>query len=137
MYKYQSCLRVSESTDVCLYYLDNKVLREFNTGLSSDMILNELQNAFNTINHDILFNPLHMIVFSPYTNDWSIFCLTETLLWQLKILIRVCQIFKWNITSFYFRSFNFSNLRQWCCKCSLIRPTALCRQLSSRISAPR
>ena len=77
MYKYQSGFQVSDLTDICLYYLNNKVLRGFNNGLSTSIILTGLQKAFITINHDILFKQLLVIGFSPHTTDCLKFYLSN------------------------------------------------------------
>ena len=54
LYKYQSGFGKYYSTDTCLLYLDNKVQIGFEQGLMTGIILIDLQNAFDTIDHDIL-----------------------------------------------------------------------------------
>ena len=54
LYKFQSGFRKCHSTDSCLSYLQDKVLKEFDSGLLTGMILIDLQKAFDTIDHNIL-----------------------------------------------------------------------------------
>ena len=39
LYKYQSSFRAKHSTDSCLLYLNDKILKSFDNGLFTDMIL--------------------------------------------------------------------------------------------------
>ena len=54
LYNYQSGFRENHSTDSCLAFLHDKILKGFNKGLMTGMILIDLQKAFDTIDHDIL-----------------------------------------------------------------------------------
>ena len=53
LYNLQSGSRKNYSTDSCLTYLNDKVVRGFDSGLLTGMILIDLQNAFDTIDHAI------------------------------------------------------------------------------------
>ena len=57
LYDYQSGFRKNHSTDTC------KVLKGFDDGLVTSMILIDLQKAFDTINQDICLKKLSIIVF--------------------------------------------------------------------------
>ena len=67
MYNYQSGFRENHSDDLCLFFLDDKILKGFNKGLFKGMILIDLQKVFDTINHEILLGKLHAIGFSEKT----------------------------------------------------------------------
>ena len=54
LYDYHSGFRKNHSTDTCLSFLNEKILKGFDDGLVTGMILIDLQKAFDTINHDIL-----------------------------------------------------------------------------------
>ena len=68
LYNYQSGFRKNHSTDFCLSFLNDKILKGFDQGLITGMILIDLQKAFNTINHDIL--PQYLYVFSKHSVNW-------------------------------------------------------------------
>ena len=70
LYSYQSGFRKTISTDLCLSFLNDKILKGFNKGLLTGMILIDLQKAFDTINHEILPGKLHAIGFSEKTVTW-------------------------------------------------------------------
>ena len=63
LYKYQSGFRTKQSTDLCLSYLKDKILKGFDNGLFTGMILIDLQKAFDTIDHNILLVKLKTIGF--------------------------------------------------------------------------
>ena len=42
----------------------------FKSGLYTDMILTDLQKAFDTVNHNILMTKMEFIGFSEETNKW-------------------------------------------------------------------
>ena len=54
LYDNQSGFRKKHSTDTCLSFLNDKILKGFDDVLVTGMILIDLQKAFDTINHDIL-----------------------------------------------------------------------------------
>ena len=67
LYDYQSGFRKNHSTDTCLSFLNDKILKGFDDGLVTGMILIDLQKAFDTINHDIQLKKLSIIGFSDHT----------------------------------------------------------------------
>ena len=70
LYNYQLGFRKHHSTDLCLSFLNNKILKGFDKGLFTKMILIDLQKAFDTINHEILLGELHAIGFSENALAW-------------------------------------------------------------------
>ena len=70
LYDYESGFRKNHSTDTCLSFLNDKILKSFDDGLVTGMILIDLQKAFYTINHDILLKKLSIIGFSDHTVEW-------------------------------------------------------------------
>ena len=46
----------NHSTDTCLSFLNDKILKSFDDGLVTGMIFIDLQKAFDTINSDIIFD---------------------------------------------------------------------------------
>ena len=70
LYDYQSGFRKNHSTGTCLSFLNDKILKGFDDGLLTGMILIDLQKAFDTINHDILLKKLSIIGFSHHTVKW-------------------------------------------------------------------
>ena len=58
--------RKKHSTDFCVSYLNYKMLKGFNKGLVTGMILIDLQKAFDTIKHDVLLKKLYPIGFSKH-----------------------------------------------------------------------
>ena len=67
LYNYQSGFWKNHSTDSCLTFLHDKILKGFDKGLMTGMILIDLQKAFDTIDHDILLKNLSAIGFSNHT----------------------------------------------------------------------
>ena len=49
LYNYQSGFRTNHSTNLCLSFLTDKILKGFDEGLLTGMILIDLQKAFDTI----------------------------------------------------------------------------------------
>ena len=70
IYNYQSGFRGNHSTNLCLSFLTDKVLKGFDKGLLTGMILIDLQKAFNTIDHEISLQKLKAIKFSESTVKW-------------------------------------------------------------------
>ena len=70
LYTYQSGFQKKHSTDFCLSYLNDKILKGFDKGLMTGMILIDLQKAFDTIYHDVLMQKLYAIGFSKQTVNW-------------------------------------------------------------------
>ena len=77
IYRYQSGFRKSFSTDSCLSYLNNKIATGFASGLYTDMILFNLQKAFDTVNHDILLKDMDFIGFSEEETKWFKSCFSN------------------------------------------------------------
>ena len=70
LYKYQSGFRSNHSTNVCLSYLTNKILKGFDDGKITGMILIDLQKAFDTIDHKILLDKMRYLGFSQSSINW-------------------------------------------------------------------
>ena len=70
LYNYQSGFRTNHSTNLCLSFLTDKILKGFDEGLLTEMILIDLQKAFDTINHDILFKKRKAMGFSEECITW-------------------------------------------------------------------
>ena len=66
----QSGFRTNHSTNLCLSFLTDKILKGFDEGLLTGMILIDLQKAFDTINHEILLKKLEAIGFSDKCIRW-------------------------------------------------------------------
>ena len=77
LYKYQSGFRTKHSTDLCLSYLNDKILKCFDNGLFASMILIDLQKTFDTIDHNILLEKLKAIGFYDDTVNWFHSYLTD------------------------------------------------------------
>ena len=60
-----------------MFYLTDKVLKGFDEGLLTGMILIDLQKVFDTIDHEILLQKLKAIRFSKGTLQWSRSYLSE------------------------------------------------------------
>ena len=52
---YQAGFRTNHSTNLCLSFLTENILKGLDEGLLTGIILIDLQKAFCTINHEILF----------------------------------------------------------------------------------
>ena len=70
LYDYQSGFRTNHLANTCLSFLNVKIVKGFDDGLVTGMILIDLQKAFDTINHDILLKKLSIIGFSDHTVKW-------------------------------------------------------------------
>ena len=67
LYNYQSGFWKNHSADSCLTFLHDKILKGFDMGFMTGMILIDIQIAFHTIDHDILLKTLSTIAFSNHT----------------------------------------------------------------------
>ena len=63
MYNFQSGFRPYHSTNLCLAHSTDKILKGFDEGLLTGMILTDLQKAFDTISHEVLLQKLKAIRF--------------------------------------------------------------------------
>ena len=70
IYKFQSGLRNNYSTDLFLSFLNDKILKGFDNGIYTGIILIELQNTFHTINHKNLLQKFLPIGFSKNSIRW-------------------------------------------------------------------
>ena len=70
MYNYQSGFRKHHSTDLCVSFLNDKIVKGFDKGLFMGIILIDLQKTFDTINHEILLGKWHTIGFSEKALAW-------------------------------------------------------------------
>lgn len=70
LYTYQSGFRAKYSTDSCLSLLNDKILKGFDEGLLTGMILIDLQKAFDTIDFKILLKKMEHVGFSGSTIEW-------------------------------------------------------------------
>ena len=77
LYNYQSGLRTNHSSSLCLSFLTDKILKGFDEGLLVGMILIDLQKAFSTINHEIVFKNLKAMGFSEGCIAWFQLYLSE------------------------------------------------------------
>ena len=67
------------NTDSCLLFLHDTILKGFDKGLMTGMILTDLQKAFDTVNHGILLKRLSAIGFLNHNigsiHTFLIYCL--------------------------------------------------------------
>ena len=70
LYNYQSGFRTNHSNNLCLSFLTDKILKGFDEGLLTGMILIYLQKALETINHEILLKKLEAIGFLDNCIQW-------------------------------------------------------------------
>ena len=64
-------------TDLCLSYLNDKILKGFDNGLFTGIILIDLQKAFDLIDHNILLEKLKATGFCDDTVNWFHSYLTD------------------------------------------------------------
>ena len=62
---------------MCRSYLNDKILKGFDNGLFTVMILIDLQKAFDTIDHNILLEKSKAIGFCENTVNWFLSYLTD------------------------------------------------------------
>ena len=77
LYKYQSGFRTKHSTDLYLSYLMTKILKGYDNGFFTGMILIDLQKTFDAIDHDMLLEKLKVIGFCDDTVNWFHSYLTD------------------------------------------------------------
>ena len=77
------------------HILHDKILKAFDKGLMTGMILVDLQKAFDTINHDILLKTLSAIVFSNHIIGWFKSYLSK---WLFRVNWENCYLDPSNIT---------------------------------------
>ena len=70
LHNYQSGFRTNHSINLCLSFLTDKILKDFEEGLLTGMILIDLQKAFDTINYEILLKKLKTTGFSDKCIQW-------------------------------------------------------------------
>ena len=68
--KYKSAFRTNHSTDTCLSYLNDKIIKGFDRGEVTGVILIDLHKAFDTIGHKILLDKLVFFGFSNSVISW-------------------------------------------------------------------
>lgn len=81
MYKFQSGFRKCHSTDSCLLYLTDFIRGEMDAGKLCGMILIDLQKAFDTVDHSLLFNKLSAVGMSPLALEWFVSYLSDRHQW--------------------------------------------------------
>ena len=59
---YQSCFQQKHSKDVCLSYLDNRILKGFEKGMMTSMIMIDLQTAFDAVDHTFAYFICHWLL---------------------------------------------------------------------------
>ena len=70
IYNYQPGFRANHSTNLCLPFLTDKVLKGLDEDFLTGMVLIKLQKAFDTIDHEILLHKFEAIRFSKGTLQW-------------------------------------------------------------------
>ena len=68
----KSGFRKSHSTDSCLQYLTDFIRDEIDVGKLCGMILIDLQRAFDTVDHSILYRKLLALGMSPPALRWFV-----------------------------------------------------------------
>ena len=68
--KYQSGFRANFSTDSCLAQLTDFVLRGMDKGIHTGMILIDLHEHFDTIDHKIILEKMICLDFKTSLNKW-------------------------------------------------------------------
>ena len=58
-------------------FMNDKILKGFDDGLLTGMILIDPLKAFDSINHDIPLKKLSIVGFSDHTVKWFKFCLLK------------------------------------------------------------
>ena len=94
-YNCLSGFQENHSTDSCLTFLHDKILKGFDKGLMTGMILIDLQKAFDMIDHDILLKKLNAAGFSNHTISWFKLYLSNQL---FRVTLGNCYSDPFNIT---------------------------------------
>ena len=76
LYSYQSGFRTNHSTNLCLSFLTDNILKGFDQGLLNALILIDLQIAFDTTNHEIFLAILtgKIYVLLNSVQEWLLGC---------------------------------------------------------------
>ena len=77
LHKHQSSFQTKHWTDSCISYLKDTVLKGFDNGLITGMILIDLQKAFDIIGNNILLEKLKAISFCYLNVNWFHSYLTD------------------------------------------------------------
>ena len=93
LYNYHSGFWKNHLEELCFALLQDKILKGFDKGLMTGMILIDLQKAFDTIDHDILLKKLSAIGFSNHSN--------HTISWFESYLIILHRLFGVNLENRY------------------------------------
>ena len=112
LYNQQSGFRKIYSPGSRLTFLLDKIFKGFDKSLMTDMILIDLQKAFNTIDHDIPLKKLRPIGFSNHTTDqFKSFKSTVQSKFR-KLLFRSFKYCMWSTTRVHSRILTVSNIHQ-------------------------
>ena len=71
-FEYQSGFQNKHSVNNCLSHLSNQILKDFESGKSTKMILIDFQKAFDALDHDVLLGTMKYLGSTSQTIDW--FC---------------------------------------------------------------
>ena len=72
LYEFQSWFRESHTTDSCLLYLTVFIRGKIDVGKLCGMILIDLQKAFDTVDHSLLYNKLSALRMCPSPLRWFV-----------------------------------------------------------------
>ena len=70
LYKYQSGFRTNFPMNSCLVQLTDFILRGMDKGFHTEMILVDLQKAFDTLDHTVLLQKMECIGFKESAIKW-------------------------------------------------------------------
>lgn len=70
LYELRSGFRKSHSTDTCLLYLTDPIRKEVDGGTFCAMVMLDLQNAFDTVDHEILLIKRRAMGFNNLVVKW-------------------------------------------------------------------
>ena len=70
LYEYQCSFRSKHSVKSCFAHFSNLILKGFESGKSTGMILTDLHKAFDTLDHDILLDEIKYLGFTFKKIDW-------------------------------------------------------------------